>query len=142
MDRAITGENDAYATLLHWYVSRFVERLRRLPADKWDFQFDTAAPSPRTLAIHAWQCLTCDRRHIEQPNGIAAHLDPPPAAQLSQRARQGLRRRPELQGDLPLALAQAHRAHVSSGPGIQRRMLQQPVGAAGGPGGDVKTARR
>src|SRR5947199_210772 len=80
MNRKIQSETDAYATLLHWYVSRFVERLRKLPPEQWDLQIATPAPSPRTLAVHAWQCLVCDRQHILEPN-VNLHPDVPPPPQ-------------------------------------------------------------
>ena len=64
----LRNENEAYAELLCGHLEGFVWRLRRLPADKWDYQFAPPAPSPRTLAVHAWQWLVCDRQHIAEPD--------------------------------------------------------------------------
>jgi len=50
MNHPIQSENESYATLLHWYVSRFVERLRKLPPERWDWQIAIPAPSAHTLA--------------------------------------------------------------------------------------------
>ncbi len=77
MNRKIESENDAFATLLHWYVSRFAERLRQLPPDRWEWQIAIPAPSPRILAEHAWQCLVCDRQHILESD-VSLHPDVPP----------------------------------------------------------------
>ncbi len=74
----IHSENEAYSTLLYWYVSRFVERLRKLPADRWDWTFAPPAPTPRILATHCWQCLVGDRQHILEPNALL-HPDVPEA---------------------------------------------------------------
>ena len=64
----IENENEAYADLLCGHLEGFVWRLRRLPPEQWDYQFAPPAPSPRTLAVHAWQWLICDRQHIAEPD--------------------------------------------------------------------------
>jgi hypothetical protein len=64
----IENENQAYADLLCGHLEGFVWRLRRLPPEQWDYQFASPAPSPRTLAVHAWQWLICDRQHIAEPD--------------------------------------------------------------------------
>jgi hypothetical protein len=61
-------ENDAYAGLLCGHLQAMVYRLRLLKPEHWDFQFAPAAPSARTLAVHAWQWLLCDRQHITEPD--------------------------------------------------------------------------
>lgn len=76
MDRKIESETDAYATLLHGFVSVFARRLRQLPADRWDWQIEPPAPSPRMLAVHTWQWLVCDRQHLLEPD-IQRHVDVP-----------------------------------------------------------------
>lgn len=76
MDSKIENENKAYATLLYHHVSRFVERLRQVPSDRWEWQIAVPAPSPRILAEHAWQWLVCDRQHLLEPN-ISLHPDVP-----------------------------------------------------------------
>ena len=76
MNHPIQSENDAYATLLHGYVSRFVGRLRKLPSERWEWQIAVPAPSPRTLAEHTWQCLVSDRQHILEPD-VNLHPDVP-----------------------------------------------------------------
>ena len=64
----LRNENEAYADLLCGHLEGFVWRLRQLPPDKWDYQFAPPAPSPRILAVHAWQWLVCDRQHIAEPD--------------------------------------------------------------------------
>ena len=73
------NENEAYADLLCGHLESFVWRLRRLSADRWDHQFAPSAPSPRVLAVHAWQWLVCDRQHIAEPDARrhAPIPDPP-----------------------------------------------------------------
>jgi hypothetical protein len=58
------------------HVVGFAERLRELTPEQWDYQIDIAAPSPRTLAVHAWQWLVCDRQHIHEPD-LSRHVDVP-----------------------------------------------------------------
>src|SRR5579862_7869330 len=61
-------ENENYAMLLCSHLQGFVHGLRKLPADRWDWTPDVAAPTPRILAAHAWQWLICDRQHIGEPD--------------------------------------------------------------------------
>lgn len=61
-------ENEAYALVLCGHLESFIYRLRRLPADKWDWTPDPAAPTARILAVHTWQWLQCDRQHIVEPD--------------------------------------------------------------------------
>ncbi len=42
--------------------------------EHWDWTPHQAAPTPRTVTVHAWQWLMCDRQHIDHPD-IAAHQD-------------------------------------------------------------------
>ena len=71
-------ENEAHVDLLCGHLEGFVWRLRRLPADRWDYQFAPPAPSPRTLAVHAWQWLVCDRQHIAEPDAMRHERIPDP----------------------------------------------------------------
>lgn len=64
--------------LLIMHLRGFIYELRQLPADKWDWTPDQAAPTARTVAVHAWQWLICDRQHIEEPNATQ-HADVPDA---------------------------------------------------------------
>src|SRR5437762_2188855 len=72
-------ENAAYEDLLCGHLEGFIYRLRQLPPDKWDWTPDIAAPTPRTLAVHTWQWLQCDRQHINEPDAArhARVLEPP-----------------------------------------------------------------
>ena len=72
------SENEAYALLLCGHLLGFVERLRQLPPDKWDWTPDPAAPSARALAVHAWQWLQCDRQHIAEPDASTHPRVPEP----------------------------------------------------------------
>jgi hypothetical protein len=62
------SENEAYAAMLCSHIGALAHGLRQLPADKWDWTPDVAAPTPRILATHAWQWLICDRQHIAEPD--------------------------------------------------------------------------
>src|SRR5689334_21111807 len=73
-------ENEAYAGMLCEHLEEFIERLRQLPADKWDWAPDPAAPSARILAAHAWQWLQCDRQHIFEPDASRHTRIPDPPA--------------------------------------------------------------
>lgn len=106
MNRKIESENDAYATLLYWYVSRLVERLRELPPERWDWQIAIPAPSPRILAEHTWQCLVCDRQHILEPD-VSRHPDVPPAPWEPQAMCDVLQAEAETWRELLLGLAPA-----------------------------------
>ena len=61
-------ENHAYENLLCGHLLGMVRRLREIPADQFDFSFAPPAPTPRILAVHAWQWLICDRYHIAEPD--------------------------------------------------------------------------
>ncbi len=69
-------ETSLYADLLCGHLRGMVFRLRRVPADKWDWTFALPAPTPRVLAAHAWQWLVCDRQHIEEPDALKHALVP------------------------------------------------------------------
>ncbi len=73
------NELELYETILCGHLRTFVHRLRMLPPERWDWSPDQAAPSPRTLAVHTWQWLQCDRRHITEPDASkhARILEPP-----------------------------------------------------------------
>ena len=64
--------------LLIMHLRGFAYELRQLPADKWDWTPDQAAPTARIVAVHAWQWLICDRQHIEEPDATQ-HADVPAA---------------------------------------------------------------
>jgi hypothetical protein len=64
----IDNEMEAYEELLCGHLQGFVARLRQLSPEQWDWTPDQAAPTPRTLAVHAWQWLICDRQHIGEPD--------------------------------------------------------------------------
>lgn len=68
------NETQAYEMLLCGHLESFIYRLRLLPPDKWDWTPDPAAPTARTVAVHAWQWLICDRQHIAEPD---AAIHPP-----------------------------------------------------------------
>ena len=72
------NENEAYAGLLCSHMRTMVARLRTVPADKWDWTPDVAAPSARMLAEHAYMCLVCDRQHLEEPDALKHPLVPDP----------------------------------------------------------------
>lgn len=73
-------EKEAYADLLCSHLNGFVNGLRKLPADKWDFTFAPPAPTPRILAAHTWQWLICDRQHIAKPDALKHPDIPEPPA--------------------------------------------------------------
>lgn len=74
------NEIELYRMLLISHLREFVERLRMLPADRWDWTPDQAAPTPRTLAVHTWQWLQCDRQHIGEPDASKhARIPDPPS---------------------------------------------------------------
>ena len=70
------NEVEAYVSLLVNHVLWMAHWLRDIPADKWDWQIEPCAPSPRMLAEHAWQWLVCDRQHILEPDA-RKHPDVP-----------------------------------------------------------------
>lgn len=73
-------ELQAYEGLLCGHTQGFIYRLRLLPADKWDWTPNKAAPSSRVLAVHAWQWLVCDRQHILEPDALKHPSIPDPPA--------------------------------------------------------------
>lgn len=75
------NENELYANVLvDWHLQGFIYRLRRIPADKWEYQPALPAPSARILAEHAWQWLVCDRQHIAEPDAARHPRIPDPPA--------------------------------------------------------------
>lgn len=76
----MTNETEAYEDLLCVHLKGMVYRLRRIPADKFDFAFAPPAPTPRVLAVHAWQWLICDRMHITEPDAAKHPRVPDPPA--------------------------------------------------------------
>lgn len=74
------SEMESYEMLLCGHLEGFVHRLRQLSPEQWDWTPDPAAPTARTVAVHAWQWLICDRQHITEPDATkhAAIPDPPP----------------------------------------------------------------
>lgn len=62
------NELELYEMILCSHLEGFTHRLRLLPAERWDWTPDQAAPTPRTLAVHALHWLQCDRRHIAEPD--------------------------------------------------------------------------
>ena len=76
----MNSENETYASLLGHHLQAMVQRLRQIPADKWDWTPNVAAPTARILAAHAWQWLICDRQHIHEPDALKhARIPDPPA---------------------------------------------------------------
>lgn len=69
-------ENEAYVALLCSHLSDMIQKLRTLPADKWDWTPALPAPSARMVAEHAWEWLLTDRQHLEQPD-ITLHQPVP-----------------------------------------------------------------
>ena len=80
MPQPLTTETEAYEYLLCGNLESMIRRLRVLPADKWDWSPDVAAPTARILAAHTWQWLQCDRRHILQPDPSKHSRIPDPPA--------------------------------------------------------------
>jgi len=71
-------ELELYEMILCGHLRGFAQRLRMLPAERWDWTPDQAAPTPRTLAVHTWQWLQCDRRHIAEPDASKHQPIPDP----------------------------------------------------------------
>lgn len=63
---SIPNEGRAYADVLYMHLRQMEHFLRGIPPEKFDFTYDQAAPTPRTLAAHTLQWLVCDRYHIEE----------------------------------------------------------------------------
>jgi hypothetical protein len=61
-------ELELYEMLLMMHLYSFIGRLRQMPPERWDWTPDQATPSARTVAVHAWQWLICDRQHILEPD--------------------------------------------------------------------------
>ena len=72
------NENVAYENLLCGHLQSMTHRLRQIPADKFDFTFAPPAPTSRTLAVHAYQWLICDRYHITEPDAAKHPRVPDP----------------------------------------------------------------
>ncbi len=68
MDLALPTELACYEFLLIMHLEAMLGRLRMLKPEHWDWTPDQAAPAPRTVAVHAWQWLMCDRQHIQEPD--------------------------------------------------------------------------
>lgn len=80
--KIMNNESQAYERLLCGHLDDMVWKLRRIPADKLDFTFAPPAPTPRILAVHAWQWLICDRQHIAEPDAAKhSRIPDPPADQ-------------------------------------------------------------
>jgi hypothetical protein len=74
------NENEAYEAMLCSHLEGMVYRLRQMTPEQFDYTFAPPAPSPRTLAIHAWQWLVCDRNHIAEPDASKHPRVPDPPA--------------------------------------------------------------
>jgi hypothetical protein len=75
-------ETKAYADLLRIHLQEFIERLRQIPPDKWEWQPALPAPSARLLAEHAYAWLCADRQHLLEPDATRhARVPQPPARQ-------------------------------------------------------------
>lgn len=74
------NENEAYVALMCGHLHDMTERLRLLPEDLWDWTPAPPAPTARTLAVHTWQWLVCDRLHLAEPDALKHPPipDPPP----------------------------------------------------------------
>ncbi len=123
MDRKIDSENDAYATLLYWYVSHFVSRLRQLPPERWEWQTAVPAPSPRILAEHAWQWLVCDRQHILEPD-VNLHIDVPTPPEDQQAMCDLLKAEAEMWRDMILAFTPEQLDEPRSQFGVSERNIR------------------
>lgn len=79
MNLELQTELDAYEFLLVPHLETMLRELCKLSPEHWDWTPNAAAPTPRTVAVHAWQWLMCDRQHIDEPD-ISKHrnvLEPP-----------------------------------------------------------------
>ncbi len=75
-------EINIYRWLLNIHLSEFVERLRQIPPDQWEWQPTPPAPSARLVAEHALAWLQADRQHLQEPDVTRhPHTPPPPAEQ-------------------------------------------------------------
>ncbi len=76
----MTPEIQTLLWMLRMHIRGMTARLRQIPEDKWDWTFAPPAPTPRILAIHTWQWLICDRRHIEETDALKhARIPEPPS---------------------------------------------------------------
>jgi hypothetical protein len=50
----------------------------RMSDEQFDFTYNPAAPTGRTLVTHTWQWLICDRMHIEEPDASKHSRVPEP----------------------------------------------------------------
>ena len=68
MNLAPKSEIETYELFLIMHMENMLRSLRKLKPEHWDWTPNQAAPSPRTIAIHTWQWLMCDRQHIDEPD--------------------------------------------------------------------------
>lgn len=73
-------ETALYEQLLCGHMNYMVYRLRQVPAERFDETFAPPAPTPRILAVHAWQWLQCDRAHMAEPDAAKHPRIPDPPA--------------------------------------------------------------
>lgn len=66
--KPMTNENELYESVLCGHIGFIIWQIRQTPREQFDFTFAPPAPSPRTVAVHAWQWLICDRNHINEPD--------------------------------------------------------------------------
>lgn len=75
----MTNEQQVYEHVLCEHLDTMLYRLKRIPADKWDWSPAPCAPSARAIASHAWVWLVCDRAHISQPDvSLHSRVPEPP----------------------------------------------------------------
>ncbi|MDR3688003.1 MAG: hypothetical protein P4L46_01400 [Fimbriimonas sp.] len=74
MDLAFRTEPESYEFLLIMHLEAMHHELTSMKPEHWDWSPDQAAPTPKTVAVHAWQWLMCDRQHINQPD-TTKHAD-------------------------------------------------------------------
>lgn len=68
MNLTPSTELESAETLLMGHLESMLRGLRKLKPEHWDWTPDQAAPTPRTVSVHAWQWLMCDRQHIDEPD--------------------------------------------------------------------------
>jgi hypothetical protein len=76
MSYAPTTELESYELWLIGHLEGMLKKMRQFEPEHWDWTPDQAAPTPRTVAVHAWQWLICDRQHIDEPD-VAKHVNVP-----------------------------------------------------------------
>ncbi|HLK55579.1 MAG TPA: ankyrin repeat domain-containing protein [Chthonomonadaceae bacterium] len=82
MNFHLQTEMEGNAFLLRYHLGEFVERLRKIPPDKWEWSPAPPAPTARQLAEHAWSWLQTDRQHLREPDvSLHTHIPTPPDAQ-------------------------------------------------------------